>query len=136
MVKKLKVGNKAIATGKVKPGRTARMVTEASLQPMDKEDEQESLGILPVYSLAGSLTQNDLRRAVALEKCKVKSEDEAFSNTEKSEIYYKFMNNMPIKDRTTDICKINTKERYFNRNRLIFNSFISLLPFDIFDALF
>lgn len=64
LVKKLKVGNKAIATGKVKPGRTARMVTEASLQPMDKEDEQESLGILPVYSLAGSLTQNDLRRAV------------------------------------------------------------------------
>ena len=46
------------------------------------------------------------------------------------------MNNMPIKDRTTDICKINTKERYFDRNRLIFNSFISLLPFDIFDALF
>lgn len=64
LVKKLKVGNKAIATGRVKPGRTARMVTDASLQSMDKEDDQESLGILPVYSLAGSLTQNDLRRAV------------------------------------------------------------------------
>ena len=64
LVKKLKVGTKAVATGKVKPGRTARIITEASLQPMDKDDEQESLGILPVYSLAGSLTQNDLRRAV------------------------------------------------------------------------
>ena len=64
LVKKLKVGTQAIATGKVKPGRTARIITEASLQPMDNDDEQESLGILPVYSLAGSLTQNDLRRAV------------------------------------------------------------------------
>lgn len=64
LVKKLKVGMKAIATGKVKPGRTARMVTEALLQTVDKDDEQEGFGILPVYSLAGSLKQNDLRRAV------------------------------------------------------------------------
>ena len=64
MVKKLKVGMKAIATGKVKPGRTARMVTEALLQTVDNDDEREGFGILPVYSLAGSLTQTDLRRAV------------------------------------------------------------------------
>ena len=64
MVKKLKVGMKAIATGKVKPGRTARMITEALLQTVDTDDEQEGFGILPVYSLAGSLTQTDLRRAV------------------------------------------------------------------------
>lgn len=52
LVKKLKVGTKAVATGKVKPGRTARIITEASLPAMNKDDEQESLGILPVYSLA------------------------------------------------------------------------------------
>lgn len=64
LVKKLKIGMRAIATGKVKPGRTARMVTDALLQTLDKDDEKEEFGILPVYSLAGSLTQNDLRRAV------------------------------------------------------------------------
>ena len=64
LVKKLKVGAKAIATGKVKPGRNARMVTEASLQILESENEQVGLGILPIYSLAGSLTQNDLRKAV------------------------------------------------------------------------
>ena len=39
---------------------------------------------------------NDLRRAVALEKCKSKSEDEALSDPSKSEIYYKFMNELPM----------------------------------------
>src|SRR5574344_1818160 len=39
---------------------------------------------------------NDLRRAVALEKCKVNSEDEALLNNEKSKLYYEFMNNMPM----------------------------------------
>lgn len=39
---------------------------------------------------------NDLRRAVALEKCKVKFEDEAISDSSKSEIYYKFMNKIPM----------------------------------------
>ena len=39
---------------------------------------------------------NDLRRAVALEKCKSKTEDEALSDPSKSEIYYKFMNELPM----------------------------------------
>ena len=39
---------------------------------------------------------NDLRRAVALEKCKSKTEDEALSDPSKSETYYKFMNELPM----------------------------------------
>ena len=39
---------------------------------------------------------NDLRRAVALEKCKPKTEAEALSDPSKSEIYYKFMNELPM----------------------------------------
>ena len=39
---------------------------------------------------------NDLRRAVALEKSKSKTEDEALSDPSKSEIYYKFMNELPM----------------------------------------
>ena len=38
----------------------------------------------------------DIRRAVALEKCKAKNEDEALSDLCKSELFYKFMNEIPM----------------------------------------
>jgi len=57
-------GSKVLVTGRVKPGRTARNVTEAVLQPIGDGENIKEPGILPVYSLAGSLTQTDLRKAV------------------------------------------------------------------------
>jgi ATP-dependent DNA helicase RecG len=53
-------GSKVLVTGRVKPGRTARNVTEAVLQPIGDGENIKEPGILPVYSLAGSLTQTDL----------------------------------------------------------------------------
>lgn len=38
----------------------------------------------------------DIRRAVALEKCKVESEDEAMADPIKSDLFYKFMNEIPM----------------------------------------
>lgn len=38
----------------------------------------------------------DIRRAVALEKCKAKNEDEALLDSSKSELFYKFMNEIPM----------------------------------------
>ena len=45
---------------------------------------------------------NDIRRAVALEKCKSKNEDEALSDSSKSELFYKFMNEIPMAGDFTD----------------------------------
>lgn len=44
------------------------------------------------------LTYNDkdIRRAVALDMSKSKSEEEALSNPEKSQVYYKYMNDVPM----------------------------------------
>ena len=44
----------------------------------------------------------DIRRAVALEKCKSKNEDEALSDPSKSELFYKFMNEIPMVGDFTD----------------------------------
>lgn len=44
----------------------------------------------------------DIRRAVALEKCKSKNEDEALSSSSKSELFYKFMNEIPMAGDFTD----------------------------------
>ena len=38
----------------------------------------------------------DIRKAVALEKCKAASEEEAISDSNKSDLFYKFMNEMPM----------------------------------------
>ena len=38
----------------------------------------------------------DIRKAVALEKCKAGSEEEAISDPNKSDLFYKFMNEMPM----------------------------------------
>ena len=39
---------------------------------------------------------SDLRKSVALEKCKAKNEDEALSDPTKSKLFYKFMNEVPM----------------------------------------
>ncbi|MEG2342624.1 MAG: ATP-dependent DNA helicase RecG [Acidaminococcaceae bacterium] len=62
--KKLKPEMKVLVTGKVKPGRTAKTITEVFIQPLEEQGSQQGLGILPIYNLAGSLTQNNLRSAV------------------------------------------------------------------------
>ncbi|MGN8782639.1 ATP-dependent DNA helicase RecG [Acidaminococcus fermentans] len=56
-------GDEVLVIGKVMPGRTAKSVTGASLSHV-KEDGAEAPGILPTYALTGSLTQNQVRRAV------------------------------------------------------------------------
>lgn len=61
--KKLKPETQVLVTGKVKSGRTAKVVGEASIQEL-RAGEAETLGILPVYSLSGSLTQNNMRQWV------------------------------------------------------------------------
>ena len=61
--KKLRPDTQVLVTGKVKPGRTSKVVGEATIQEI-KEDEAKTPGILPVYSLSGSLTQNNMRQWV------------------------------------------------------------------------
>lgn len=62
--KKLKNGMELIITGRVHPGRTqAKSVSEVTVQAADEENHAP--GIVPVYALAGNLTQNNLRKWVA-----------------------------------------------------------------------
>lgn len=65
MAKKLKLDQQLLIVGRVKAGRTVKMVSEVYCQQLDV-DGQLSLGILPVYSLAGNLTQKNMREWVKL----------------------------------------------------------------------
>ncbi len=58
---KLKVGTRLVITGRVKPGRSAKNVSECQVQELG-EGEGSALGIVPVYPLSGGLTQNYLRK--------------------------------------------------------------------------
>lgn len=64
LMRKFKTGSKLLITGRVKPGRTAKMVSEPLLQVCDKDALEHTLGIMPVYPLTESLTQNNVRDAV------------------------------------------------------------------------
>ena len=70
--RRFKPGSRILVTGRIKPGRTAKAVSEALLQPCDEDSLDQSVGILPVYSLTESLTQQNIRTAVrqALELAK------------------------------------------------------------------
>ena len=70
--RRFKAGSRILVTGRVKPGRTAKAVSEVLLQFCDEESLDKSVGILPVYNLTESLTQQNLRAAVrqALELAK------------------------------------------------------------------
>ena len=63
--RRFKPGSRILITGRVKPGRNAaKAVSEALLQLCDEENLDHSVGILPVYNLTESLTQQNLRAAV------------------------------------------------------------------------
>ena len=62
--RRFKPGSRLLITGRVKPGRTAKAVSEVLLQPCDEDNLDRSVGILPVYNLTESLTQQNLRGAV------------------------------------------------------------------------
>lgn len=94
---KLKVDEELQITGRVRPGRTTKSVSEVDIQTF-AEGEGAAPGIMPVYALAGTLTQNDLRKwmrqALALaaqelpeslpqaivEKCQLPARYEALKN--------------------------------------------------------
>lgn len=61
-IKAYAVGEEIMIAGKVNPGRSAKSVSNATLSHI--HSEAKSLGILPVYSLSGNLTQNHMRAAV------------------------------------------------------------------------
>ena len=71
--KKFKPGTTLLIVGRVKSGRTAKMVSEAHCQELG-EDFEQGLGIVPTYSLAGALTQKNLQAWV--KECLVKAEEE------------------------------------------------------------
>ncbi len=60
MAKKLQIGARVLVTGRVKQGRTVKMVSEVFCQAA--EDGQKLVGIWPVYSLSGNLTQKNMRQ--------------------------------------------------------------------------
>ena len=62
--RKYKPGMRLIVIGKVRRGTTAKFVSEAFIQIADSNESINALGILPVYSLTGSLTQVAVRTAV------------------------------------------------------------------------
>ena len=63
--RRFKPGSRILVTGRVKPGRgAAKAVSEVLLQPCDEYSLDRSVGILPVYNLTESLTQQNLRAAV------------------------------------------------------------------------
>lgn len=62
--RKFKPGTELLITGRVKRGRNNKTVTDAFMQLSDGFNTGAGMGILPIYSLTGSLTQNNLRAAV------------------------------------------------------------------------
>lgn len=58
---KLKPNMQVMVIGRVKQGRITKAVGEVNIQILDEDEQAQSLGILPVYSLTGSLTQKQIR---------------------------------------------------------------------------
>lgn len=73
MAKKFKADEKLLITGRVKQGRTAKMVSEVFCQ--DAEGGNNLLGIWPVYSLAGAVTQKNMRQWIRLALTKAAAEN-------------------------------------------------------------
>ena len=70
LTRKFTAGRQVLVSGKVKPGRVTPVVTEPIIQDDDPQKREAMLGVLPVYSLSGDLTQHVLREAMrqALER--------------------------------------------------------------------
>jgi ATP-dependent DNA helicase RecG len=81
--KKYKPGTTLLIVGRVKSGRTAKMVSEAHCQELG-DDFEQGLGIVPTYSLAGALTQKNLQAWV--KECLAKAEEELPESLSKSVI--------------------------------------------------
>lgn len=64
LAQKLKPDMKLLIMGKVKQGKTGIAVGEVNCQPLDEDRQEQALGIMPVYSLTGGLTQKILRSTV------------------------------------------------------------------------
>lgn len=62
LAKKFKIDDELLITGRVKAGRVNKMVSPEMLQLFNANGDAP--GILPVYSLSGSLTQNIMRKLV------------------------------------------------------------------------
>jgi len=62
MLKKFRPGDEILITGRVKAGRITKMISPEFILPFD--NDATAPGILPVYSLSGSLTQNIMRKWV------------------------------------------------------------------------
>ena len=60
MARKFKVDTNLMVMGRIKGGAVAKMVSEAHCTIIDEAFEQ-GLGIMPTYSLAGSLTQKNMQ---------------------------------------------------------------------------
>ena len=58
---KLKPGMELLVMGRVRPGRSTRSVAEVTIQILEEGEEQRA-EIVPVYSLSGNLTQNNMRK--------------------------------------------------------------------------
>ena len=58
---KLKSGMELLVMGRVRPGRSTRSVAEVMIQILEEGEEQRA-EIVPVYSLSGNLTQNNMRK--------------------------------------------------------------------------
>ena len=65
MARKYKPDTTLLITGRIKGGRAAKMVSEATCIVIENDFEQ-ALGILPNYHLAGNLTQKIYRRGLRL----------------------------------------------------------------------
>lgn len=64
-LRRFKPGSRLLITGRVKPGRSAaKMVSEAFVQPFSEDNIENATGIVPVYNLTESLTQQNVRAAV------------------------------------------------------------------------
>lgn len=58
--KKLRLGTKVVIVGRVKAGKSYKAVSEVLLQPCDEENIKAP-GIIPVYPLAGNLSQTRIK---------------------------------------------------------------------------
>lgn len=73
MARKYKPDTTLLITGRIKGGRAAKMVSEASCAVIENDFEQ-ALGILPNYHLAGNLTQKNLQTWIKTALAKAEQE--------------------------------------------------------------
>ena len=64
LARSLKAETQVLISGRIKPGRTAKSVSEPLIQSVSADHLQQMNAILPVYNLTESLTQQVIRQAV------------------------------------------------------------------------